>query len=57
MTTPPEVHQNPPHQLSRHTEKVRAILPLHLPHIDQLQVRFVDERRSLERMVRPLCRL
>ena len=34
-TTSPKIHQNPPHQLSRDAEKVRAILPLHLLNIHQ----------------------
>jgi len=34
MTPPPKIDQNPPHQLSGHTEKVRTILPLCLPDID-----------------------
>jgi hypothetical protein len=49
-----EIHQNPPHQLSRHTQKVCSILPLHMPDIDQLQVDLIDERRGLKRMLGPL---
>src|SRR5215510_10856209 len=56
MTPPGEIHQNPPHQLRRHAEKVRAILPLHLPDIHQLQVDLVDERRRLQRVIGTLCR-
>src|SRR5262247_575292 len=56
MTMTPKINQNPPHQLSADTQKVRPILPLYFPDIHQLQVCFVDERRSLQCVVGTLRR-
>ena len=44
------VHEHPPHDAGRHRKEMRAILPLHVTDIDELQVRLVDERGWLERV-------
>ena len=44
------VDENPPHQSRRHREEVRAVLPMHLLHFDEPEVRLVDERRRLQRV-------
>ena len=49
-SSPRVVDQNPPHHAGGDAEEVRAIAPLDLPLIDEAHVRFVDERRRLQRM-------
>ena len=44
------VDGNPPHHAGRHRKEMRAILPLHVTDIDELQVRLVDESGWLERV-------
>ena len=41
--------------MSRDPEEVGAILPLNPIHIDQFQIRLVDEGRGLQRMLNPLA--
>jgi probable HAF family extracellular repeat protein len=45
---PGGVHQNAPHHLRGHGEKLSALLPFDFGHIDQAQVNFVDQRRGLK---------
>jgi len=47
---PGDINQDAPHQLRRHGEEVRAVLPPNPARIDQSQICFVDERRRLERV-------
>ncbi len=42
------VHQDAPHQLARQGKEVGAILPMHMSLINQSQVSFVDQSRSLQ---------
>ena len=42
------VHQNAPHHLRGHGEKLSALPPFDLGHIDQAQVDFVNQRRGLK---------
>ena len=55
------IHEHPPHEPSRHREKVRAILPPDATNINEPEVDLVDERRGLENVARtfashlPLC--
>ena len=55
------IHEHPPHEPSRHREKVRAILPPDATNINEPEVGLVDERRGLENVARtfashlPLC--
>ena len=49
------VHENAPHHDGGHADELRAVLPVHLPLIDEPQVRLVDERGGLERVVGPLA--
>jgi hypothetical protein len=46
------LHEDTAHQLRGHREEVVAALPVDACDVDQAQVRFVDERGRLERMVR-----
>ena len=43
-------HQNPPHRLRSNAEEMRAVAPRHLL-INQLHIRFIHQRRSLQRMI------
>jgi hypothetical protein len=47
------IHQDLPHQLRRHAEKVRAALPIRQLLRDQTEVRFVHQRGGLS--VRAAC--
>ena len=49
------VHENPPHHDGRQADELCAILPVHLPLVDQPEVRLVDECGGLERVVAPLA--
>ena len=42
------IHEHAAHHTGRHREEMRAILPLHVTDIDELEVRLVDERGGLE---------
>ena len=54
---PPRViDENSPHQLRGNGEEVPAVLPVHLPLAEQLQIGFVDDRRRLQAIVAPLAR-
>ena len=44
------VNEDAPHRLCSDGEEMRAILPLHIPAINQMQVCFVDQRRGLQRV-------
>ncbi len=48
------VHEDPSHRLRGDREKMRAVLPGDAVEPDQLDVRFVDDRRCVERVVTPL---
>ena len=48
------VHQDAPHQLRRHREKVRAIVPVGRGAARHPEIRLVYERGRVERMIRPL---
>ena len=49
------VHEDTPHHSGRDGEKLGAILPRHLPLVDQPQKRFMNERRRLQGVIRPLA--
>ena len=51
---PGVVHQDSSHQLSGHTEELRAILPARVVLINQFEIGLVDECRGLERVIGPL---
>ena len=42
------VHEHPAHDPRGHREKVKAVLPVHPPCVDEPEVRLVHERRRLE---------
>ena len=46
---PGGVHEDAAHQLRRQREEVRAIGPARDPHVDQTQIRLVNERGALQR--------
>ena len=46
------IHQDEPHQVRRHAEKVRPVLPVLLALVDHAQVGFMRERGRLQCMVR-----
>src|SRR2546430_10091258 len=45
---PREIHQNPPHQLGRDAEKVRAVLPTHILPVNQPDVSLIDQCGCLQ---------
>ena len=45
------IYQQAAHDFSHCAEKVRAVLPVHLPLIHQLQINLVDQRRRLQRVI------
>ena len=45
---PRMLHKDPAHEMRRDAEEVRAVLPLHLPLVDKLQVGIVDEGGRLQ---------
>src|SRR2546430_12758309 len=45
---PREIHQNPPHQLGRDAEKVRAVLPTHILPVNQADVSLIDQCGCLQ---------
>jgi hypothetical protein len=45
---PRSIQQNAPHDLGRHGEKVGAVLPVDVSHVDQAQVGFVNQGCGLE---------
>jgi len=49
------VHQDAAHDAGCHGEKVSAVLPFDAPDFDQSQVRLVDQRGCLQRVIRPLA--
>ena len=53
---PRHVDQHAPHDLRRHGEEVGAVLPARVLPVDQPQVGFVDQRRRLQEVARPLSR-
>jgi hypothetical protein len=46
--TPRMINQNAPHQLSRNSEEMGTILPLHALVINQTHVGLIDQRRRLK---------
>ena len=48
------IHQDVPHQLRRHRQELRPVLPVHLGLVDQLQISLVHQRRGLQGMSLPL---
>jgi|SRR6188474_1301347 hypothetical protein len=44
--------QNSAHHPRRQGEEVRSILPVDLSHLDQPEIRFVNQRRRLQRVTR-----
>ena len=48
------VDQHPSHQLGRDGEELRAVLPVGVLLIHELEVGLVDERRGLQRVLGPL---
>jgi hypothetical protein len=48
------VDQYAPHQLRRDRKEVRAVLPLHAARLNQLEIGFINQRSSLQRMAGPL---
>jgi hypothetical protein len=49
------VDEHSPHGLGRNGQEVRAILPGHAIQANQLHVRFVNQARRVERVIRPLA--
>jgi hypothetical protein len=49
------VHENAPHHLRSHTEELRAVVPLGAALVDEPEIRLVDERRGLERVLLSLA--
>ena len=49
------VNEDAAHGLRRDPEEVRAVLPLDLALVDELEVRLVDEGRGLEGVVGALA--
>ena len=49
------IDQDAPHEMRRHANEMRAILPAHLSGVDQPHERFVDERRRLQRVAAALA--
>jgi hypothetical protein len=47
-TSASDIDENPPHDAGRHRKEMRAILPLHVTDIDELQVRLVDQSGCLK---------
>ncbi len=47
------IDQDASHQLRSNPEKVGAVVPVHLPLIDQLEVRLVDQRSRLQGVLGP----
>ena len=52
---PGVIDQDPAHDLRRHAEKVRPILPIDLPLVDEPEVHLVDQGRGLQGVVGPLA--
>ena len=51
------INQNSPHGFGRRTKEMPAAVPVPgLIHVDQSQIRLVDQRRGLQRLPRPLLR-
>jgi hypothetical protein len=52
---PRVIHQNASHDVGGGAEEMRAVLPVFLSLVIRSTLRFVNERRGLQRMVRALC--
>jgi hypothetical protein len=50
------VDQDAPHHPGRHRKKMRTVLPLHLPQVDQSKVGFIHEGRRLQYVTAALAR-
>ena len=46
--------QDAAHDCGAHCQKVRPVLPLHPPYVDQPEVSFVHQDRGLDRVLRAL---
>jgi hypothetical protein len=51
VTAPRAVDQKAAHRLGRDGKEMRAVLPANISLIDEAQIRLVNERRRLERVV------
>src|SRR5215472_2911064 len=49
------LHEDAPHHLRRHREKMRTVLPLHLFVVHQSRIRFVDQGGGLQAVAWPLA--
>jgi hypothetical protein len=49
------VHEDTAHHFGSQGEEVRAISPIGVMLVDEAQVSFVDERRRLQNVPRPLA--
>jgi hypothetical protein len=45
---PSRIHEDTAHETGGHGQKMRPVLPVHPPDVDQAQIRLVHERRGLE---------
>jgi hypothetical protein len=48
------IHEDATHDVRGDTEEMRAILPILASLVNELQVRLVDQRRGLKRVIRTL---
>ena len=48
------IHQDAPHDHSGNSHELRPVPPVDAPLVDEPEIRFVDERGRLERMVSAL---
>ena len=48
------IHQDVPHHVRGHAQKLRPVLPVHLRLVHQLQIGFVYQRGGLQGMAPPL---
>ena len=44
------IDEYPAHQLCRHGKEVRSVLPLHVPVVNEANIRLIDESRCLKRV-------
>jgi hypothetical protein len=49
------IDQYPSHRLSRDSEKVRTVLPVHVALIDEFQIGLIDQRRRLKSVTDPFA--
>jgi hypothetical protein len=53
--TPRVIDEDSAHHLCRHAEKMRAIVPVDVPLIDETQIHLMDERSRLQGMTGPFA--